>query len=121
VAAEIVDVLPVRGGAASVEQAGLREHERAGADRDDARQIAMMQAQPPDGPRLRRRHLGVPMILILGRYDYAVPYEAWDGLKARLPKLTYHLFERSSHFPMIDEPARFDETLIRWITASPRP
>lgn len=57
----------------------------------------------------------VPMFLVLGRYDYAVPYDLWNGLKDKIPHLTHHLFERSSHFAMIEESAAFDNRLIRWL------
>ena len=60
----------------------------------------------------------VPMFLALGRYDYAVPFSMWDGVKTRIPRLASHLFDRSGHFPMFEEPMLFDERLIAWLDAS---
>jgi proline iminopeptidase len=57
----------------------------------------------------------VPMLVVLGRYDYAVPYRLWDRVKASTPGLTSVMLERSAHFPMIEEPQRFDEALVRWL------
>jgi len=33
-----------------------------------------------------------PIFLALGRYDFVVPYVLWDGVKDRVPKLSYNLF-----------------------------
>jgi len=34
-----------------------------------------------------------------------------------MPHLTSYVFQRSGHFPMIEEPSPFDDTLIRWLNA----
>jgi pimeloyl-ACP methyl ester carboxylesterase len=39
---------------------------------------------------------------------------SWDGVQKRIPHLTYKLFERSGHFPMLEQAAEFDDALIRW-------
>lgn len=57
----------------------------------------------------------VPMFLALGRYDYAVPFTVWDEAKQKTPRLTTLLLERSGHFPMLEEPAIFDDRLIAWL------
>ena len=64
-----------------------------------------------------RRMSGVrtPVFLALGRYDYVLPYRAWDDRKEALPNLSYNLFERSGHFAMLEEQALFDKKLIEWI------
>lgn len=56
-----------------------------------------------------------PIFLALGRYDYLLPYHMWDGRKDSFPNLSYHLFEKSGHYPMFEEPALFDKKLIEWI------
>ena len=66
-------------------------------------------------PRPRLARTTVPMFVALGRYDYAVPYDTWNEAKKRIPHLTFHLFERSGHFPMLEESALFDDRLIRWL------
>lgn len=60
----------------------------------------------------------VPMFLALGRYDYAVPFSMWDGVKDRIPRLTGHLFEQSGHFPVLEEPTLFDERVVVWLETS---
>jgi len=66
-------------------------------------------------PRPKLSANSVPMFLALGRYDYPVPYGMWDGVKEKIPHLTHHLFERSGHFPMLEEHALFDDLLTRWL------
>jgi proline iminopeptidase len=59
--------------------------------------------------------IGTPVFLAVGRYDYAVPYTLWNDVRENIPNLDYHLFERSGHYPMLEEQALFDEKLIAWI------
>jgi proline iminopeptidase len=68
-------------------------------------------------PRSRLASNTVPMFLALGLYDYNIPYHEWDGARKASPLLTSQVFERSGHFPMIEESALFDESLIRWLGA----
>jgi pimeloyl-ACP methyl ester carboxylesterase len=53
----------------------------------------------------------------LGRYDYNIPYREWDSARKTIPHLTSHIFERSGHFPMLEEGNLFDERVIRWLDA----
>jgi proline iminopeptidase len=69
-------------------------------------------------PRPRFAKNTVPTFVALGRYDYNVPYVTWDSVKKTMPHLTSHVFEKSGHFPMIEEAALFDDLLIRWLKAS---
>ena len=71
-------------------------------------------------PRPRLAKNTVPMLLILGRYDYNIPYREWDSARKNTPHLTSHVFQRSGHFPMIEEAGRFDDILIRWLGAPQR-
>jgi proline iminopeptidase len=59
-----------------------------------------------------------PVFLALGRYDYWCPYYLWDDVRDMLPNLSYHVFERSGHFPMFEEQALFDSRLIQWLEGS---
>jgi proline iminopeptidase len=56
-----------------------------------------------------------PVFLAIGRYDYLWPYFRWDNRKDVLPNLSYNLFEKSGHFPMVEEQELFDKKLIEWI------
>ena len=64
-------------------------------------------------PRVTR-----PVFLVLGRYDYLVPYHTWEVRKNFFPNLSYNLFEKSGHYPMFEEPALFDKKLIEWMKAN---
>jgi proline iminopeptidase len=59
--------------------------------------------------------ISTPVFLALGRSDYAVPYTLWNDVQQNIPNLDYHLFERSGHYPMLEEQALFDEKLIAWV------
>ena len=56
-----------------------------------------------------------PVFLAQGRYDFSVPYVFWKDLPETLPEATYVEFERSGHYPMYEEQARFDEELSAWM------
>jgi proline iminopeptidase len=59
----------------------------------------------------------IPIFLVVGRYDFIVPYYLWDEYKEKIPHLSYNLFERSGHWPMFEEQALFDEKLIAWLNS----
>jgi proline iminopeptidase len=63
----------------------------------------------------RPGQVATPVFLALGRYDYLCPYFLWDDRKDVLPNLSYNLFEKSGHFPMVEEQELFDKKLIEWI------
>ena len=69
-------------------------------------------------PRPRLESNDVPKFLALGRYDYNIPYREWDSARKTTPNLTSHIFERSGHFPMIEESTLFDDRLIEWLRRS---
>jgi pimeloyl-ACP methyl ester carboxylesterase len=77
---------------------------------------AVMGAGRQPGPRPTGRvgTYTVPVILMMGRYDLHTPYEAarvwFDGISA--PNKKFITFERSSHYPMFEEPGRFLATLL---------
>jgi len=59
--------------------------------------------------------LRVPIFLAHGRYDYTVPYTLWEGVAAKLPNATLHIFERSGHQPFCEEPDRFAAAVTDWM------
>lgn len=59
--------------------------------------------------------IDIPVFLALGRYDYICPYVIWEGEKEKLPNLYYRLFEKSGHWPMLEEQETFDSELIGWL------
>ncbi len=66
-------------------------------------------------PRDQFSSIEAPVFLALGRHDYVVPHFLWDNDRRRIRNLSYHVFERSGHFPMLEEQALFDEKLIEFI------
>lgn len=67
------------------------------------------------GPPIR-----VPVFLALGRDDFAVPVGLWDAERHKIPDLSLHVFERSGHYPMLEEPEAFDAALLGWMDGRPR-
>jgi pimeloyl-ACP methyl ester carboxylesterase len=63
----------------------------------------------------------VPVLIAHGRYDYAAPYTLWEKHLPKLPRHTYALFEKSGHFPSLEEPERFDQTLLAWAHSADSP
>jgi proline iminopeptidase len=57
----------------------------------------------------------MPVLLIVGRYDFNNPYYLWNDFKSKFYKLEYHLFEKSGHFPMLEEPKLFNQILTKFI------
>lgn len=62
--------------------------------------------------------LRVPTLLAHGRYDYTVPFTMWDGVVEKVPNTTLHLFERSGHQTFFEEPDRFAEVVLAWMSRS---
>jgi proline iminopeptidase len=69
-------------------------------------------------PTNRFQEIQTPVFLALGRYDYWVPYRLWDEARLKLPNVSYNLFEKSGHFPMMEERALFDQKLVTWLEES---
>lgn len=56
----------------------------------------------------------LPTFLALGRYDYGVPYYAWDEPKKRLLNLRYKLYGSSAHTPPLEQPEDFTADIVDW-------
>lgn len=65
--------------------------------------------------RDRLERIKVPVLLVLGKLDFAIPYTAWEELIADLPNVQYVLLEADSHNPQTENPARFDPIMINWL------
>jgi pimeloyl-ACP methyl ester carboxylesterase len=70
---------------------------------------AMTYDVPADTPRTDITSLRVPVYFIAGRWDETTPSELAERYFAELraPKKALFWFERSAHFPFLEEPARF--------------
>jgi proline iminopeptidase len=61
----------------------------------------------------------VPTLIMLGRYDFIVPYTLWDETeRAKITNLTLKVFDHCGHTPQVEVPAEFDAQLIEWLKAS---
>jgi proline iminopeptidase len=62
--------------------------------------------------------LNLPVFIAMGRYDYAVPYHSWDNVKDKFQNLSYPVFEKSGHYPMLEEWELFDKKFLDWIKSN---
>ena len=62
------------------------------------------------------RNSNVPVLLVFGKYDTAVPLE--DGLKlSHLPSLSYiHILQQAGHMGMVEEPTESNQILSQFVT-----
>lgn len=60
------------------------------------------------------QNVTMPVLLIVGLYDFNNPYYLWDDFKSKFNNLEYHLFSKSGHHPMLEEPERFNQILIKF-------
>jgi len=63
------------------------------------------------------RRFKVPVIVLQGRYDLYTPYAVARGWVPTLqaPLRKFITFERSAHYPMLEEPGRFLMTLVQQV------
>ena len=64
------------------------------------------------------RTVETPVFLAIGRSDFAVPFHLWDSEREKIPNLSYHLFDRSGHYPMLEEQELFDQLLLEWLQSN---
>jgi proline iminopeptidase len=56
-----------------------------------------------------------PVFIAQGVFDFVAPPHAWAGELEKLPNPTYRAFERSGHYPQLDERERFGEAVAAWL------
>jgi proline iminopeptidase len=61
--------------------------------------------------------VGIPTLVIAGRHDAFTSWPQADRIAARLPHAEVVVFERSGHFPWIEEPDHFFDTITSWLRA----
>ncbi|HSW70485.1 MAG TPA: hypothetical protein VLH77_00710 [Gammaproteobacteria bacterium] len=59
--------------------------------------------------------LNMPVLLMLGRYDYWNPPHLWEPLRQKFKNLTIRVFEKSGHTPQLEEAELFDSELLSWL------
>jgi len=60
------------------------------------------------------RQIKAPILAAIGRHDFWF-YFPWDEKKDQLAPMTCVVFDKSAHFPEVEEQALFDQKLIDWI------
>jgi len=56
-----------------------------------------------------------PVFIGQGVFDFVAPPHIWAGELEKLPNATYRAFERSGHYPQLDERERFREAVAGWL------
>jgi len=65
--------------------------------------------------RARLERIQVPILLILGKLDFAIPFTAWEELIDGVTTVEYVLLEEDSHNPQTENSRRFDPIMIGWL------
>lgn len=60
-------------------------------------------------------YLAAPVLVVMGKHDYAVPHTLWDKALLNLPNVTYRLLEKSGHTPQLESSAEFDQIFLEWL------
>jgi proline iminopeptidase len=77
-----------------------------------------LQAVIPGSERMRQvlQEIKIPILVVLGRLDYGVPYYTWTQLAEGLPNITLRVLDADSHNPQTESPQRFDPILLGFLT-----
>ena len=59
-----------------------------------------------------------PLFIAQGVFDFVAPPHTWAGQLEKLPNATYRAFERSGHYPQLDEPELFGKAVAGWLARS---
>lgn len=60
--------------------------------------------------------LGLPVLLIWGRYDHTIPITAIDMLREAIPQAEFHVIEEAGHVPHYEQPGIVNPILIDFLT-----
>jgi proline iminopeptidase len=69
-------------------------------------------------PEASLPRVAAPVFIGHGVFDFSVPPTVWTGMADRIPALTYHAFERSGHFPQLEERTTFADAVAAWLRRS---
>jgi proline iminopeptidase len=73
--------------------------------------VIMPVYDPTSGERI-----STPVFLALGRFDFTVPPHSWNDYVENLENMSFNIFDKSGHYPMLEERELFDSRLIEWIS-----
>jgi proline iminopeptidase len=63
--------------------------------------------------------LQAPVLVVMGKQDYAVPHTLWERFLPKHDNITFRLLEHSGHTPQLEQPDEFDHILLEWIRSFP--
>ena len=63
--------------------------------------------------------LRMPVLVVVGWYDFSVPFNVWQELVRDLPHVEYYLIREASHNPQTEHAALFDRALFDWFKKHP--
>jgi len=63
---------------------------------------------------IARSEVKVPIFLSLGSYDFIVPQSLWENYIDKFSSMAVNHFQRSGHFPQVEEQELFDKQLLDW-------
>ena len=61
---------------------------------------------------IARSQIEAPIFLSLSQHDYMVPEFIWEDYQDKLEEQTIFRFEKSGHYPHVEEQAIFDKQLL---------
>jgi proline iminopeptidase len=59
--------------------------------------------------------IAAPVFIAHGVFDFSAPPTLWTGIKEKLPSHTYRAFERSGHYPQLEERTTFSKAVATWL------
>lgn len=81
--------------------------------------VERFNALPKDGRMLdlkgKLQHIQAPTLIVAGARDPIVPLEAAEAIRAEVEKSELAVFEKSGHFPMLEEPEKFRVVLEEFL------
>lgn len=60
-------------------------------------------------------HFNVPVLVVMGKHDYAVPHTLWDKSLLNRHNVTYRLLDKSGHTPQLEASETFDHIFLKWL------
>jgi 4,5:9,10-diseco-3-hydroxy-5,9,17-trioxoandrosta-1(10),2-diene-4-oate hydrolase len=64
----------------------------------------------------RLSDLTMPTLLVWGRHDHIFPPSHAEEAARRIPHAGFEIFERSGHTPQMEEPERFNQLVLRFLS-----
>jgi pimeloyl-ACP methyl ester carboxylesterase len=81
--------------------------------------VERFNALPKDGRMLdlrgKMRHIQAPTLIVAGARDPIVPLALAEAMRSEIEKSELVVFERSGHFPMLEEPEKFRVVLEEFL------